>query len=57
MEEVLLTIHTTNQYDSRIDFSVYPRVDKLSERDRKELLGTLEKLAKRLKNNQYPFKK
>lgn len=51
----LIRIHTTTEYDSLIDFGVFPSVDNLSEQEREQLLETLEKLARRLKNNEYPF--
>lgn len=57
-ETDLIRIHTTNKYsDQRIDFGVFPTVDKLSDADREELIELLDLLKFRLKNNQYPFKK
>jgi hypothetical protein len=52
----LIRIHTTSKYtDQYIDFGVYPAVDKLTTKEREELLEVLERLASRLKNNEYPF--
>lgn len=58
MEEKLIVIHTTHKWpDMNIDFSVLPKVDKLNDKDRAELLELLELLTDRLKNNEYPFSK
>ncbi|MCM3387210.1 hypothetical protein M3649_03575 [Ureibacillus chungkukjangi] len=57
-ETDLIRIHTANKYsDQRIDFGVFPSVDKLSDSDRKELEEVLSTLLLRLKNNKYPFSK
>ena len=53
----LIRIHTTQKHDQQIDFGVFAAVDDLSKSERQELLERLEQLAKRLRNNEYPFKK
>lgn len=57
-ETDLIRIHTTNKYsDQRIDFGVFPTVDKLSDSEREELAQLLFLMIGRLKKNEYPFSK
>lgn len=55
-ETVLFQVEWSHKYNSA-DFTVYPAVDKYltDDKRREEILEMMEKLVRRMKNNEYPF--